>query len=1086
MARDQLPLGDLIKLSDRDEQLDILQEQQESGKAPVDGLHAFTAGIKRENYTSRFVNQQINVAFYGAGRTYIPDPDYRPEDDPANIGYDPSVLLDARNANEAADLRFEIDMEYANLRLISQSNWGLAGQVFGGIFQPHVVAGMVFAPAGIPALVAGEAGLEAGSEVLLHNMQKTRTMQESYMNVGLTAMGVGILGGAAKMFARGDMPDIANDVIADINAGRLPSNELDSDGLVPAEAVNDSVSSARVIDSDPMTMEDDALIGGRMADMFSIGQMSRLANSVSNTARDVAGKMADNPLFNKGHAAGRTRGVTVESFHEASMGRVVVATDKAGRLQRESPLNPIDFDHQVGVAMSNGDRHTIPQVQQAAQMYREDVIGPIQEAAQKLGLLDDDLGLKIKIEGVTDDIQRLVDEGAGAGSTKAKAESEAARAGVITKSQKTTDKLQKRVDTLKAKLDAARKPGKDGKKRTAPASMRKEYNDARKALTEQRKTVQAETKDYDKRLSSLKAQKQALAKSRAELRELEARLARGGTAFAESYFPRQYDSTKIYENWDGLADMLRVHFQANPKMGDMTAEQIEDQIVETIQNMIGGKSQATKVDGTPSPLRARTLALMDNDLEHFLVKGASNQMIHYAQNMQPYILMREAFGDRSFAEMTNLIREEYKALIKADPQNAEKLGKQLGKDIGDLTVMHNRLMHQVQRSVNPRSVATRILQYSKVYNIAAMLGGIVVSSLPDIARPITHYGLRSFAKGVAKTMVQFAKGVEGMPSVQVKRTGAALQRTLNDRAQQLTDTIGGESKLSQNVQKVWAKWSGFDVYTDIMESVASHAAMDFVVRNAAKVASAQPLSKSATKQLSRMGLDEADLRGIYRESLSTGGAQDSVLKYMNTMAWKDSDLAKRAEAAIGSDVRRTIIRLGIGDKPSFMDETTWSWLFQFQSFAMGAQNKIMVAGFQNMNRHTAEGLVAMMALGAGVGATKATLRGQDVSDWSVEQWLFEGIDRSGMAGILREPMNILRYFGATSGLTDGIPSRYAGLGLQRVITPPAAAIAGNLGKAFYAGVEGEGEKALEHLSRATPFVNNTWHIREVLMRLGEQ
>ena len=1074
MARELLPAVKIGGLSDRDA---ALKEAQERFDARISPLLAFSEGIERENYTSAWVNDKINKAIAGVDSPkFTYDPTYRFEDDEANFGYDPKIMIEAESAEEAAAFRAQIDEEMASLRTISTSAWGTAGQMFGGVFQPHVAAALPLAPHSVVGLIALEAGLETGSEVLLHKMQKTRTMQESFWNVGLVAMGVGILGGAVKM--AGQMRSIPSDVIADIEAGVVP-------GGVPA----DSAGAARVVERDAMTAEDDRLIGGRAADMFSIGQMAALSKSLSDTARMVAGRMADNPLFTKGHAKGKTRGVSVEALHEAAMGRVVIATDKAAKLQKSSGLTRAEFETEVGKAMSEGDRHVNPQVQQAAEMYRADVVGPIQEAAGRLGLLETDEGLQAKIKAVEDDIARLIEEGGGPGTTTRTRELKAAEAKIIAAGQKETDKLQKRVNTLEAKLEAARRPLKgDDAPRKAPKSMMTEYNKARSALTKHQKGIEKKTVAQRQELRWIKAQNKRLAHSRKRLKDLKAKAAKGGSLYAESYFPRIYDSNKIYDNWNYLKNLLDEHFKKDSKLANLEPGERLELVLDTMQNMLGGKSQAVHgKTGRPTAFRARALTLMDKQLEPFLEKRASQVMLKHAQGTQPYIMMREAFGNQSLDDMIELIRGDYNRLLAKteDPKELKKLSNAMEDDITRIRVMNDRLMHQVQRAVNPQNPIVKAIQYSKLWNLATLLGGVVLSSLPDIARPIAHYGLRSFFKGMGKSMAQAFAGKESISSIQVKRTGAAIQRTLNDRAMQLTDSLDPDSKWLLRGQKIWSKATGFDYYTDIMESVAAHAAMDYVVRQAAKVASEQPLSAGAKKQIARMGLSQEDLIGIYHESMGTMGAQDSVLKYMNTMQWKDIDLAKRTEAAIGSDVRRTIIRIGVGEKPEFMDSHFYSWLLQFQSFAMSAQNKIMIAGLQNLNRHTAEGLIAMMTLGAFVGASKAWLRGDDPTKWSYEQWGFEGIDRSGMIGALREPFNALRFLAATQGWTDGVPSRYAGKGWERAITPPAASIAGYAGQAFHAAVEGDMERAGDKAMRAAPFLNNTWHIRETLIQLGE-
>ena len=1057
--------GYYVDLRDRDAALTA-----DMSKGGVDFLTAFSAAVERENYVSAWANDMIRQHVWGAAPEpeFETDPDYYWLDDKANDEYEPSMVAEARSAEEAAHIRAQIDRERHQLQMMAGNNVAsFLGAAFGGITNPHVLAALPFAGKGVAATVAAEVALESGSEVLLHQMQRTRTMQESVLNVALVGAFTGIVGAATRQ--------------------KLPPEPVDMD--YHEMIGGGSVGSARVNDPGDITARDDDLVGGKAAHIFAVGPMRRLAKSASGTARDIAARIADNPLFNRGHAEGKTRGVSLEALHEAAMGRVVLATDQVAALQKQSGLTREQFENRVGNAMSNGDVDVNPQVQQAAQVYRKEVIDPIQESAARQGLLETDESLSVKIKAVEDDLENLLKQGGGKGSAKALDDLKRQEAAIISKGEKKTKQLEKRVADMEAELAKARKPLLKGDKpRSAPASMIKRWNKARTALSDHKKALNKQAAPLRKEIGNINAHNKRIAKTRKTLREMKARKEKGGNLFALSYFPRIYNANAIRDNWTELENLLINHFKESDMPDYLELDDFRQMATDTITNMIIGRNLSIDKNGKPSALRARVLSLADDKLAPYLQKDATSVMLRHAQAMQPYLMFREAFQGRSMEEMLDEVRDEFANAItnaKGDAKEIKRLQKQMEDNMADLRIMGDRLMHQVQRAIEPRSIVERAMQYSKLYALLNLLGGVVLSSLPDIARPIAHYGLRSFTKGVAKAFAQGFGGTgQTISSIQVKRTGAALQRTLNDRVMQLADSLEPDSRLLQQGHKIWSKATGFGVYTDIMESVASHAAMDYMVRQASKVASGQLLPESAKKQIARMGLTEDDLVEIYHESMRTMGAQDSVLKYMNTMQWKNLDLAKRTEAAIGSDVRRTIIRIGIGDKPRFMDQTTWSWMLQFQTFAMGAQNKILVAGLQNMNRHTAEGLVAMMALGAGVGMSKAWLRGDDPRDWSKEQWAFEAIDRSGMIGVMREPFNALRFAAAYYGITDGVPSRYAGQGAERMLMSPALSQAG---RAVLAGkdlIEGDFESAGDRAAKLLPF-QNTWHVREVLMKLGE-
>lgn len=1085
---ERIPVGKTIRMGDRDRQIEADEAARLSSyedDLPEDQwLMSLAAGIERENYVGAWVNERIR--YYGRPNPntieFEKDPSYMFEDDEENNGYDPEIMIGARSAGEARLFRQQIDQELSQLQTISASNWGTAGRVLGDLGNPHVAASIAISPVSVLRAVALDVSLETGSEILKHSQQKTRTMEESYLAVGITGMSVAIAGTAINYYAKRTAPKGGLDEgeLAEIEAGIAPGGS------------GDSVGAAKVLSEDTITAADDMLVGGKLAKALSIGQMQELLHSPFDAARELIQKIADNPLFTKGHTKGKTHGVTVESIKRSSMGPVVIATDTVRALAKKSGMNVDEFNYEVGVAMSAGDRHANDQVREAAELYRKEVLDPIEAKAIELKLLEGPAQVKAKIDELEVEIQTLADEGKASRAADDLIEGE--RGAFVTSREKELTSLTKKVAASQKKLDTARKPKADGEKRTASKELIDKHNAARRALSDYKKVTSKGVSEFRAKASVVKVRKAKLAAARANLKTAKVRAANPVTG-AESYFPRAYKKDAMFANWDTVKIKLESAFKADAKlMANLESGELEELVLDTMQNMLGGRTQAVKGgSGVPSPLRARVLSLMDQELEALGIveKDATKVMLRHAQGMQPYLIVREMFEGRNIDEMLSFIDDNHKTLVNKPgitPRELKKLDKQLGEHKTRLRVVHARLVNQVQNSIDPSNTAEKIVQFSKVWNTAVYLGGVVFSSMTDIVRPITNWGLRSFGKGMAKGFAQVFGGKEGMGSIQVKRTGMAIQRTLNDRAMQLSDSMTPMGKVSSALQKVWFKTSGFAVWTDVMESIATHTAMDWTMRMAGKAVDGKPLGKVNTMQLARMGLTTEDLIKIAGETADTMGRQDTILKYMNTIDWKDVDLAKRVESAIGGDVHRTIIQIGAAEKPAWMDGTTQSALVQFQTFAISAENKILVAGLQSLHTHrTAASLIGMVGLGSLVGAGKATFRGEDVSEWPPGQWVAEGIDRSGMIGILRIPFNLLRYAGSQFDVGQeymGEPSRFVDREIEGAVLGPTISTLGNIGRAGVSALSGDLDKAGAQMSKAMPFLN-TWHIRNIFQRLGD-
>lgn len=541
----------------------------------------------------------------------------------------------------------------------------------------------------------------------------------------------------------------------------------------------------------------------------------------------------------------------------------------------------------------------------------------------------------------------------------------------------------------------------------------------------------------------------------------------------EGYVPRLYNREAIRDNWDKVRNLISEQIQKdNPKL---SIGELNDATGETVQNMMGGMPLTPDTVGV-RVLKARTIKILDTILEPYLENNAKKLLMGYTRSVDPHILIREAFGQGGIAGEIKLINAEYRAKINAakTPRKKKQLEKQNARDIRDIGVMEQRLFNR------PRylySGATQTVQMLKTWNVATQLGGIVPSSLPDIARPMMMHGFNSFGRSLAHHIRMFRASPEfkKMTKVQVRRTGAALQRALNQRLLNITDVEEGVSKVNDVVLKGFGKFTGFNAYTDIMETVAVNTAMDQILRVARKADAGKKLNRLDTMKMARMGFTQSDLKMIYKESLRTGGAKDDVLLYANTMEWENFDLAKKFEAALGADAHKTIVRIGIGDKPAWLDEhPIWSLLFQYKTFMIASMNRMIIAGIQQRDLSTMMGALASIYIGSHVGGLKAWLRGEDSSKWSAEKQIMEGIDRSGMLGIYTIPYNLLRQ------QLGGAPSRYLHRGVISQFGGPT------IGRVKDLVDIGTGDATYENVSRQIPFWSNALHIRQAAERLIKQ
>ena len=127
----------------------------------------------------------------------------------------------------------------------------------------------------------------------------------------------------------------------------------------------------------------------------------------------------------------------------------------------------------------------------------------------------------------------------------------------------------------------------------------------------------------------------------------------------------------------------------------------------------------------------------------------------------------------------------------------------------------------------------------------------------------------------------------------------------------------------------------------------------------------------------------------------------------------------------------------------------------------------------------------MLGLAAGVAAFKGWSRGDDVSSWSTEKWLTEAIDRSGIAGAMRVPMNVARQALASKGILDVAPSRFIDREVEGMAVAPTVSMAGRVVRGIVAADRGDYWEATKGISKVIP-MNNLWGVKNTLIKLGEE
>lgn len=357
-----------------------------------------------------------------------------------------------RTPEEAARLRFSIDEQLAARQRLSDSGMtGFVTGLVAGTLDPLILvpggayiqavrtaknAKTIYSVGKSYAAGAGAVGsIVAGQEAVLHAAQPTRTVEESAYAVGFAAMLGGLFtgGGAAyanRLLRKSGMT--VNEVIdkavhlqridAEAKAERegtaAPKTEGEVAPEVGADAGTGSVGAARA-GYDPGGVN----VPNRYVDLALrlFGRQDAVLRTINSpleatrrAGADIAEVGFDLQMNTQDVASGVPMQRAVQDWHNQKLraeqqimdvykkyllqgrkpvfgevGARVLLRDLTGGRVDADRLSVDDFFTEIGHAMIDGDTHHIPEVAEAAKIYREQVYNPLVQEAQHLGLLKD-------------------------------------------------------------------------------------------------------------------------------------------------------------------------------------------------------------------------------------------------------------------------------------------------------------------------------------------------------------------------------------------------------------------------------------------------------------------------------------------------------------------------------------------------------------------------------------------------------------------------------------------------------------------------------------------------------------------------
>jgi hypothetical protein len=333
------------------------------------------------------------------------------------------------------------------------------------------------------------------------------------------------------------------------------------------------------------------------------------------------------------------------------------------------------------------------------------------------------------------------------------------------------------------------------------------------------------------------------------------------------------------------------------------------------------------------------------------------------------------------------------------------------------------------------------------YNISRLFGGIVMSSLGDPFVSLLKNSIpNALWNGWLSELKQFVTGTRKLKTQDYRNAMTAIQNEMNDLARVVMNPdmsvygVGKVERVSQVGSDLQMKASGATTWNNFWQkashNLAEHNIMSYIKKPSLK----------GSKYLKEIGIND-EMANRINQLQAKYGYDVRGTHISNTHLWGMTGSISTKQALEAADLFNNAIRVEVHKSPVITEMLDIPRFFQKselrrsmvlgKGFGFAAINKVGLSALVRHDRNTLPALTIMAAAGMTVKLLQDKINGRE-SNYSLNQWLQFGIEKSGIGGMLLDPLFQASY--AMKGIEDHGTRAWINEPLDYIMGPTASII----------------------------------------------